>query len=54
MRRGRIVEIGPSDSIHHRPEHPYTRALTDAVLSVDPRRRQERAPGGASKSDDRL
>ncbi|HEY8547340.1 MAG TPA: ABC transporter ATP-binding protein [Acidimicrobiales bacterium] len=44
MRHGRIVEIGTSEQIHRHPRHAYTRALHDAVLSVDPRRR-----GGATR-----
>jgi oligopeptide/dipeptide ABC transporter ATP-binding protein len=48
MRGGRIVEVGTSDQIHHRPRHAYTRALNDAVLSVDPRRRRRSAPDGAA------
>ena len=48
MQHGRIVEMGTSDQIHRRPRHAYTRALNDAVLSVDPRRRRKRAPNGAA------
>jgi ABC-type glutathione transport system ATPase component len=48
MRHGRIVEMGTSDQIHRRPRHAYTRALNDAVLSVDPRRRRTRPPDGAA------
>jgi peptide/nickel transport system ATP-binding protein len=44
MRHGRIVEVGTSDQVHLRPRHEYTRALNDAELSVDPRRRRGRAP----------
>ncbi|HHN77148.1 MAG TPA: ABC transporter ATP-binding protein [Phycisphaerales bacterium] len=31
MRRGRFVELGPRDRIINHPDHPYTRALLDAV-----------------------
>lgn len=31
MLKGRIVERGPADALFERPEHPYTRALVDAV-----------------------
>ncbi len=32
MYRGRIVELGPSERIFKHPEHPYTKALLNAVL----------------------
>jgi peptide/nickel transport system ATP-binding protein len=32
MYLGKIVELGPSDAVCDRPQHPYTRALLDAVL----------------------
>ncbi len=35
MYQGQVVEVGPSDDIYHRPQHPYTQALLSAVLSVD-------------------
>jgi len=53
MRHGRIVEMGTSDQVHRRPRHEYTRALNDAVLSVDPRRRRGRAPGDPTTTSDR-
>jgi peptide/nickel transport system ATP-binding protein len=31
LRDGRVVEAGPSDAVFARPQHPYTRALLDAV-----------------------
>ncbi|MCU1395009.1 MAG: dipeptide transporter ATP-binding protein [Ilumatobacteraceae bacterium] len=40
MYHGRIVEMGPADEVYHAPKHPYTVALLDAVLSIDPRHRR--------------
>jgi oligopeptide transport system ATP-binding protein len=37
---GRIMEIGPSESLHRRPRHPYTAALLDSVPEPDPARRR--------------
>lgn len=31
MYRGKIVEIGPTDQITERPQHPYTRSLLEAT-----------------------
>ena len=36
MYLGRVVEIGPAGTVLHRPRHPYTRALLDAVPRVEP------------------
>lgn len=36
MHRGSIVEIGPTDNIMKRPQHPYTRTLLSAALSLTP------------------
>jgi oligopeptide/dipeptide ABC transporter ATP-binding protein len=41
---GRVAEIGPRDAIYGSPQHPYTRALLDAVPVPDPARRGERRP----------
>jgi peptide/nickel transport system ATP-binding protein len=46
MRDGEIVEHGPTRQVLHDPQHPYTRALLDAVPSEHPRgTRLVRAPG---------
>ena len=44
MYLGRLVEKGPVDRIFGAPAHPYTRALMQAIPSVDPRRRREAPP----------
>ena len=33
---GHVMEVGTPDDIVHRPAHPYTRALIEAVPSTDP------------------
>ncbi|WP_328847365.1 ABC transporter ATP-binding protein [Streptomyces sp. NBC_00258] len=49
MRRGTVVEEGPSDTIYDSPQDPYTKALLAAVPVLDPveaaRRRTARASG---------
>jgi oligopeptide/dipeptide ABC transporter ATP-binding protein len=39
---GKIVETGPADDVLSRPQHPYTRALLDAVPVSHPRFRRRR------------
>jgi len=48
MYLGRIVEIGQTAAVYHRPSHPYTRTLMDAVPRPDPSRRhgKVRVPRG--------
>jgi len=38
MRNGRIVERAPTDTLFASPQHPYTRALLEAVPRPEPRR----------------
>ena len=42
MYLGRIVEIGGTAAVYHRPSHPYTRTLMEAVPRPDPARRHSR------------
>ncbi len=34
MRAGRLIEIGTTEQVLHSPQHPYTRALLEAVPSL--------------------
>ena len=59
MQRGRIVEQGTVAQVLETPEHPYTRALLDALVPpvrTAPRHRRERRPVGMGRraSDARL
>ncbi|OYV36799.1 MAG: ABC transporter ATP-binding protein [Rhodospirillales bacterium 20-64-7] len=42
MYLGAMVEIGPTDTVMHRPAHPYSAALISAVPEPDPARGQQR------------
>ena len=44
MYLGRVVEIGPVDAIYAHPKHPYTKALFNSRLSMDPDERVDEAP----------
>jgi peptide/nickel transport system ATP-binding protein len=44
MYLGKVMEVGPVESVYTDPAHYYTRALIASRLSHDPRRRVERPP----------
>ena len=44
MYLGRVVESGPAGEVLSRPQHPYTRALVEAIPHPDPRRRAQHQP----------
>jgi oligopeptide transport system ATP-binding protein len=44
MYLGKIVELGSTEQVFRDPQHPYTKALLDAIPYPDPSRRV-RAPG---------
>ena len=46
MYLGRIVEIGPGESVFTHPRHPYTRLLLDAIPDLTMTRRSRTAGGG--------
>ncbi|MBQ8054007.1 MAG: ABC transporter ATP-binding protein [Lachnospiraceae bacterium] len=39
---GRLCELGDTQDVFHRPLHPYTRFLLDAIPVPDPRRRDDK------------
>jgi oligopeptide/dipeptide ABC transporter ATP-binding protein len=45
MYAGHIVELGPTEQIIHRPEHPYTKALIASMLDPNPTMRRNRIEG---------
>jgi peptide/nickel transport system ATP-binding protein len=44
MYLGRLVEVGPTESLFERPRHPYTEALLSSVPLPDPAKRRLLAP----------
>lgn len=44
MYLGKVVEMGPVQTVYDHPAHPYTRALLSSMPSTDPRRRTLVAP----------
>jgi peptide/nickel transport system ATP-binding protein len=44
MYLGQVVEIGPVEAIYAHPRHPYTRALLDSRLTMNPDDRVEEPP----------
>ncbi|MDH4319311.1 MAG: ABC transporter ATP-binding protein, partial [Desulfobulbaceae bacterium] len=42
MYRGRIVEIGKTETIFNNPLHPYTKLLFGSLLCLDPKERGKR------------
>ena len=36
MYLGRVVELGPAESVFHEPRHPYTQALLRAAPTMEP------------------
>jgi oligopeptide/dipeptide ABC transporter ATP-binding protein len=43
MYLGKLMEIGPTEEVYHRPRHPYTRALMDSspIISIDSKNRKK-------------
>jgi peptide/nickel transport system ATP-binding protein len=52
MYLGRVVEYGPTQQVINDPEHPYTRALLNAVPEPDPDIAAQKLPGGGLRSAD--
>ncbi len=44
MYLGQVVEIGDSETLFERPQHPYTKALLSSIPSMDPDHRTEQPP----------
>jgi len=50
MYLGRIVEFGPTPDVINNPQHPYTKALLNAVPEPDPELTKTKVPGGGLRS----
>ncbi|HLT61934.1 MAG TPA: ABC transporter ATP-binding protein [Microlunatus sp.] len=50
MYLGRIVEFGRTPDVINNPQHPYTRALLNAVPEPDPELTKSKLPGGGLRS----
>ncbi|MEO8683893.1 MAG: ABC transporter ATP-binding protein [Devosia sp.] len=51
MYRGRVVEQAPTAQIFENPQHPYTRALLDAIPASNPRDKRQRTFLSAEQID---
>ena len=52
MYLGKVVEFGPTQRVINDPQHPYTRALLNAVPEPDPEAAARKLPGGGLRSAD--
>jgi oligopeptide/dipeptide ABC transporter ATP-binding protein len=50
MYLGKIVEAGPTPEVINNPQHPYTKALLDAVPEPDPELARRKKAGGGLRS----
>ncbi|MEV0646602.1 ABC transporter ATP-binding protein [Phytomonospora sp. NPDC050363] len=52
MYLGRVVEFGPTPQVINDPQHPYTKALLDAVPEPDPDLTRTKKAGGGLRSSE--
>jgi len=50
MYRGRLVEIGPTRELFHRPQHPYTELLVSSAPSIRSDERQSSVLGAGARA----